>query len=370
MQRADYIQFILDNIAVFDLSPPETLQNPENLKAQLEPFDDKLLKAIAGFNKTILNYFLQIVGDTSQEELDKIVKKLEQLSYYVRPTGNLSYLSPEQINYVLKEIPSLKIVDITPEKISSIVDAQLEKEFSGDQYTKTEAFQNQLESARYYLSSIGYSRQDIEQKIKEVSNDPAKLEQLFTLEEKEIYNLPEELQEDGEKVDENIIEHHIQAIQQDINDERAKKVAEILTKIKSEVADDLTENYERVFKQMHPDRLNRIYKFLRENKRKEKRKELYIEWFFSSHLLENIELKVEHWQVSSRASHQSTGVYTAGVSFSRYDNIIKDFSDEKLAKVLSIARKILKKPSKKRIQKLGQDLIAETGFDEHLYFTD
>jgi hypothetical protein len=41
-----------------------------------------------------------------------------------------------------------------------------------------------------------------------------------------------------------------------------------------------------------------------------------------------------------------------------------------LEKVLKIARRILQKPSKKAIQKLGQDLIAETGFDEHLYFTD
>ena len=130
----------------------------------------------------------------------------------------------------------------------------------------------------------------------------------------------------------------------------------------------MTPNYERVYKQLHPDRLQRALKFLKETKRKDNRMDSYLEWFFCSYLLENIELKVEHWQVSSQASHGHAGVYTAGVSFSRY-NIIKGFSDSKLGKVVKIARRILQNPSKKKIQKLGQDLIAETGFDEHLYFT-
>ncbi len=372
MQKSDYIQFILDNINVFNLDLPNTIQNSENLKSNLESLDENVLKAIAGFNKNILDYFLKIFLEKSQEEISKLVKKLAKISYFIRPTGNLSYLSPNQIVYVLEKLPSLEMNDITPEKISLIADEQLEKEFGGaqTQYSKTEAFENQLASARYYLSRIGYKKQEIDIKIEEVSKDPSKLDELFTLEVKEIYNIPEELQGDEPEVEQRIIEHHIQSIQQDINNERAEKVAEILTNIKAEVGDKLPENYIRVFKQMHPDRLNRAYKFLKESKRNDKRKELYLEWFFSSHLLENIELKVEHWQVSSRSSHENVGVYTAGVSFSRYDNIIKEFSDDKLAKVLSIARKILKKPSKKRIQKLGQDLIAETGFDEHLYFTD
>ncbi|MFX1503679.1 MAG: hypothetical protein ACFFDH_22150, partial [Promethearchaeota archaeon] len=105
-------------------------------------------------------------------------------------------------------------------------------------------------------------------------------------------------------------------------------------------------------------------------KRKSKRMNLYLEWFFCSHLLANIEVKVEHWQTSSAAGHGQTGVYTAGISFSRYDNIIKDFPDAKLTKVINIARKILQNPTKKAIQKLATDLVAETGFDEHLYFTD
>ncbi|MFX1292550.1 MAG: hypothetical protein ACFFAG_16525, partial [Promethearchaeota archaeon] len=65
-----------------------------------------------------------------------------------------------------------------------------------------------------------------------------------------------------------------------------------------------------------------------------------------------------------------TGVYTAGINFGRYDQIIREFSDNKLTKVINIAQRILENPTKRAIQKLGQDLIAETGFDEHLYFTD
>ena len=166
------------------------------------------------------------------------------------------------------------------------------------------------------------------------------------------------------------IEQHVKSIHEDITEERAQKVEEILNLIKSHVKDEMSELQEKVFKQMHPDRLNRAYKMLRETKRKSKRMELLLEWFTASLLLSKIELKVEHWQVSSTATHGSAGVYTAGMDFSRYDPIIKEFPDNKLEKVLNIARRILQKPSKKAIQKLGQDLIAETGFDEHLYFTD
>ena len=96
----------------------------------------------------------------------------------------------------------------------------------------------------------------------------------------------------------------------------------------------------------------------------------FLEWFFCSTLLSKIELKVEHWQVSSQAGHGTTGVYTAGIDFSRYDNIVRDFPDSKLTKVINVSRRILQNPTKNALQKLGQDLIAETGFDEHLYFTD
>ncbi|MFX1590641.1 MAG: hypothetical protein ACFFC1_21115, partial [Promethearchaeota archaeon] len=136
------------------------------------------------------------------------------------------------------------------------------------------------------------------------------------------------------------------------------------------VKESMSEPQERVFKEMHPDRLNRAFKMLKTTKRKSKRMELYLDWFTSSLLLSRIELKVEHWSVSSSATHGHTGVYTAGIDFSRYDNIIKEFPDVKLTKVVKIAKRILQNPTKRAIQKLGQDLIAETGFDEHLYFTD
>ena len=75
------------------------------------------------------------------------------------------------------------------------------------------------------------------------------------------------------------------------------------------------------------DRLNRALKMLKQTKRKSKRLILLLEWFFCSHLLSGIELKVEHWQVSSQANQGQHGVYTAGIDFSRYDPIVKGFSD-------------------------------------------
>jgi hypothetical protein len=124
---------------------------------------------------------------------------------------------------------------------------------------------------------------------------------------------------------------------------------------------------------MHPSRLKRIYRILKDEKKRSDRIPILLEWFFISHLLENIEVKVEHWQVSTSADHGQTGVYTAGINFARFDNVVRDeddYSDRKLRKVIRIGRKILEKPTKKALQKLGQDLVATTGFDEHLYFTD
>ena len=166
------------------------------------------------------------------------------------------------------------------------------------------------------------------------------------------------------------IEQHVRSIEHEINGERAKKVEEIIQLIKAHIKDNMNGSYERVFRQIHPDRLNRALKMLRDTKRKSKRMTLYLEWFFCSTLLSKIEVKVEHWQTSSAAGMGQTGVYTAGINFERYDKIIQEFSDAKLAKVINISRRILQNPTKKAIQKLGQDLIAETGFDEHLYFTD
>jgi hypothetical protein len=225
-----------------------------------------------------------------------------------------------------------------------------------------------------------------------VKQDHSKLDDLFNLQPKEIYSVPAEIQQiqpgnerssrvqqpsntqshsiERTQKTEDAIEQHVDAIQQEISGERAKKVEELLQQVKDHVKENMNIRYERVFRQIHPDRLNRALKMLKDTKRKSKRMELYLEWFFCSHLMSNIEVKVEHWQTSSAASHGSSGVYTAGINFGRYDQIIRDFPDAKLAKVINVARHILQNPNKKAMQKLATDLIAETGFDEHLYFTD
>jgi hypothetical protein len=310
---------------------------------------------------------------------------MEKISFMIGPIGNLSYLASNQIQYILTKLGSLKLNEIKEAKISQIADEQLQKEF-GASYNGSSALENQLASAAFYLSQIGYSRQEIQEKFNEVRQDPSKIESLFTLPPKEIYSMPTEIQQgsshpsqiqqsssqpiENSQITEDTIDHHIQSIQHELTGERANKVNGILNQIRDHVKDNMTDKYEQVFRQIHPDRLNKALKMLKTTKRKSKRMQLILDWFFYSTLLSKIELKVEHWQTSSSAQIGSAGVYTAGINFSRYDNIIRDFSDPKLSKVINIARRILQHPTKQAIQKLGQDLIAETGFDEHLYFTD
>lgn len=388
MQKSDYIQMILDNVTVFNLKLPNQLNGMGDLRSNLAEYDVDILKIVAGFNQNFLNFFLKHYLGKNDDNFMDLIQKMGTLSYLLGPTGNLSYLTPNQIEYVLNKLKQLTLEEINEQKISLIADEQLEKEFGGNspEYSQNQTLENQISSAKFYLREIGYTTEEINKKIQEVRDDPSKLDKLFNLPPKEIYNIPAELEGpssrgkngqasssqtgNGAGQDSDIIESHIQSIQRDISDERAEKVNQIIEDIKAHVRDKMTQNYERVFRQMHPDRLKRAYKFLKDTKRKHERMDLYLEWFFSTHLLENIELKVEHWQVSSRATHGNVGVYTAGTSFSRYDPIIKEFSDKKLSKVVKIARKILRNPTKRRIQKLGQDMIAETGFDEHLYFTD
>ncbi len=386
MQKSDYIYMVIDNLTVFSINPPELPQG-EQLYDYLDKFDEEFIKIIAGFNKKFLEYFLNISKGKDQKSLDNVLKKMENISYMVGPTGNLSFLSPSQLDYILGKINSLKINEITEQKINSIVDEQLQNEFGGPQYTTSQALEHQLSSAAFYLINMGYSRREIEEKFNEVREDPSKLDALFSLPQKEIYAVPSELQHESSiqpqtrsrsqditinhsQVTEEAIDQHINAIHHEISEERAQKVDEIMQEIKDHVKDKFTEQYERVFRQIHPDRLLKALKLLKQTKRKSKRMDLLLEWYLCSHLLSGIELKVEHWQVSSHATTDQAGVYTAGIDFSRYDNIIREFPDSKLAKVINIARRILQNPTKRAIQKLGQDLIATTGFDEHLYFTD
>ena len=389
MQKSDYLYMISDNIMVYQISLPADLQE-NGLRMHLNKFDENFLKIIAGFDKNFLEHFLIISKGNIQGELAGILKKMEKISYMIGPTGNLNYLASNQIQYILTKLGSLKLNEIKEGKISEIADEQLEKEF-GSTYSTSSALESQLASAAFYLQQIGYSRQDIQDKFNEVRQDPSKVDTLFTLPPKEIMSMPPELQQrstppsrsqpnqsasqqpqtvNTSQATENAIDQHIQAIQHEVTGERAKKVEEIIQLIKDHARENMNDRYERVFRQIHPDRLNKALKMLQSTKRKSKRMNLFMEWFFCSTLMSKIEVKVEHWQTSSAASHGTTGVYTAGIDFSRYDNIVREFPDGKLTKVINISRRILQNPKKKAIQKLGQDLIAETGFDEHLYFTD
>jgi hypothetical protein len=389
MDKSDYVNMIQDNVIVYRIVLPPEFQG-NKLDEHLNTFDEKALEVIAGFNKNLLHHFLKISSGKTQKDIQTNLKKMEQLSYLLSPIGNLNYLGEDQVQFILSKLNDLTLNDINQNKISLIADDQLRAQFgSSTAYNASDALESQLSSAAFYLMNMGYSRQEIQEKFNKVRENPEKLESLFSLPQKEIYNMPSEIQQSasgsfamsqevsdttneslGNNEYEEVLAHHIQSIHQEITAERAQKVDEILTMIKAYIKDKLTDLQEKVFRQMHPDRLNRTLKMLKTTKRKSKRMDLYLEWFISSFLLSKIELKVEHWQVSSSAGHGSAGVYTAGIDFSRYDNIIRDFPDSKLEKVVKITHRILRSPTKKSIQKLGQDLIAETGFDEHLYFTD
>lgn len=375
---------IQDNILVYNINLPTELQG-NGLNSHLNKFDENNLIIVAGFTKNFLEHFFIVSNGKKQQDVAELLKKMEKISYMVGPVGNLSYLASDQIEHILTKINSLKIKEINEEKISLLADDGLREQFGGtDNYNTSEALENQLASAAFYLMDMGYSREAIQERFNEVRQDPTKLEALFNMQQREIYSTPSEIQQDSsasppshqetsieQSQDLNeTIARHIQSIHQEITEERAQKVEDILEQIKAHVRDNMSELQQKVFRQMHPDRLNRAFKMLKTTKRKSKRIILYLEWYTASLLLSKIELKIEHWQVSSTAGHGSAGVYTAGIDFSRYDNIIREFSDGKLTKVNNIAKRILQNPTKKAIQKLGQDLIAETGFDEHLYFTD
>ncbi len=394
MQKIDYITMISDNVMVFGIKLPPDIQG-EKLNEHLNKFDEKHLGIIAGFNKDFLEHFLIVSKGKTQKDLEETLKKMESISYMINPSGPLGFLSSDQIQYILTKLGGLKMNEITEQNIGSIADEQLEKQFGGSGFNVAQALENQLATAAFYLTEMGYTEQEIQEKFKEVRQDPAKLDAIFNIKPKEIYSLPPELRGAGQpartgsseaqaveseggqenlseqsKGDKDIIERHISSITHEISADRLQKVDEILNEIKEIVREKMTGQYEKVFRQIHPDRLITALKMIKDAKRKPKRLELYLDWFFFSFLLESIEFKVEHWQTSANATQGTTGVYTAGISFSRYDPIVREFDDGKLTKVINIARKILQNPQKRAIQKLGQDLIAETGFDEHLYFID
>jgi hypothetical protein len=383
MQKADYIYMIIDNLLVYGINLPSDLQS-DKIFEHFNQFDVKVLKIVAGFNRLFLEHFLIVSKGKTQKDLGSLLDKMELISMMISPVGNLNYLSETQVEFILTKIDSLSMREISEANISKIADEQLQKEFGGGN-AGSQALDNQIASAAFYLINQGYTQAEIEEKILEVKQDPSKLDGLFSLQQKDIYSLPPELQQGIEtprgsrsqditivssQEIQDAIDHHIESTQQEITGEKAQKVNEIFQLIKEHVREHMNNQYERVYIQIHPDRLKLALKLLRQTKRKSKRMPLLIEWFFCSHLLSLIELKVEHWQVSTQATRGQAGVYTAGIDFSRYDKIVAEFKDPKLAKVINISRRILQTPTKQAIQKLGQSLISETGFDEHLYFTD
>ena len=240
MNKSDYIYMILDNVLVYNINLPQGFQG-NGLDNHLNKFDENNVKIVAGFNKNFLEHFLIVTKGKSQNDVVDLLKKMEKIAYLVGPIGNLSYLGNDQVDYILTKINDLKIDEINEEKISLVADDQLRQQFGGGgNYNSSEALENQLASAAFYLMNMGYSREDIQQKFNEVRQDPSRLDSLFNMQQREIYNLPSEIQQSSStsapspqetSIDQSnglnaSIAQHIQSIHQDITEERAQKASQ------------------------------------------------------------------------------------------------------------------------------------------------
>ena len=196
MQKSDYLYMILDNVLAFSIQLPPDYQG-NGLNEHLDKFDEDALKVVAGFNKNFLKHFLNQSKGKDQKDVEEELKKMEVISYMVGPIGNLNYLGERQLDYVLKKLPSLKLEEIDEAKISLLADENLQQQFgsTGGGYSVSQALENQLTSAAFYLINMGYSRQEIQEKFNAVRSDPAKLGDLFNLPQKEIYSMPVELEQ-------------------------------------------------------------------------------------------------------------------------------------------------------------------------------
>jgi len=326
MKKSDCINLISINSVYYNIEMPAFLQD-NKLIDYLMTFDLKYLEIIAGFDKTLLTHFFRFENGMNQKTVKSFLKKMLKFSYMIRPTGKLSYLTPSQIEYLLSKIDEIKIDELTERKVIIIGDAFLKKE------PKEEVEERELK-----LSPIPKNNTELEEPINT----------------------------------QDVITKNIKFIKKKVSDERDERVEKLVHQIISITNGKVTNLDGLVFKQMHPDRLKRLLKFLKDTDYDNKeRKDLYIEWFILSLIVSKIEYKVEHWQLSTESEKGEAGVYTAGIDFSRYDNIIKKIKSDTLTKILNYIKQILreKNPSKKAIQRLGQRLIAQTGHDEHLYFT-
>ena len=106
MQKIDYIYMITDNVLVYQISLPAELRGNQ-LQQHLDKYDEKFLKIIAGFDKNFLEHFLIISKGRNSEEFADILKKMEKISFMIGPTGNLNYLTTNQIQYILTKLGSL-----------------------------------------------------------------------------------------------------------------------------------------------------------------------------------------------------------------------------------------------------------------------
>ena len=109
---------IIDNIMVYHINLPSDLQGNQ-LQRHLNKYDEKYLGIVAGFDKNFLEHFLIISKGKTQEDLAEILKKMEKISFMIGPTGNLNYLTPNQIQYILTKLGSLNLNQIKEDKISN-----------------------------------------------------------------------------------------------------------------------------------------------------------------------------------------------------------------------------------------------------------
>ena len=306
MEKSDYIYMIMDNILVFKIN--SDMQGAD-LRRHLENFDENIVRAVAGFSQKLLEHFLIVSKGKEQKDIEELVIKMNKLAAMISPMGTLNFLKDDSIEYILTRLDSLRLNEITEHKISQIVDEQIEKQFGGSiSYSEAQALEGQLQSAAFYLSGLGYPQSVIEQRLEEVRQDPSKLDALFNAPQSGTFDSPTMFEGSSQRIErtqdvEKAIEGYIKSIKQDILSERGKKVEELMVAIRDIAREYMTENYEKVFKLIHPDRLTRILKMLRNAKRKSRRIKLYLEWLFCSHLISTVEFKVEHWQVSTQAGH-------------------------------------------------------------------
>ena len=193
MNKSDYLSMILDNVLVYNINLPPEYQG-DGLNSHLNKFDENNIKIVAGFNKNFLEHFLTVTKGKSQQDVAELLKKMEKISYMVGPIGKLSYLGSDQVDYILTKMDTFKLNEINEERISHMADDQLREQFGGaGGYSTSDALENQLASAAFYLMNMGYSREEIQEKFNEVREDPTKLEALFNIQQREIYNMPSEI---------------------------------------------------------------------------------------------------------------------------------------------------------------------------------